>query len=161
MSVACILFEEGRVLLIQRRDIPVWVLPGGGIEVGETPEEAACREMEEETGIRVEIIRKVAEYTPRNKLARFTHFFEMKKIGGTPTKGSETRDVAFFSLDHLPKHLPPPYEHWINDAVAHHTDILKKEIEGVGYRTLLKLLLKHPVLVGRFLLTKMGIHINT
>jgi 8-oxo-dGTP diphosphatase len=36
-SVACILFNKNRseVLLIKRKDIPVWVLPGGGIDPGE------------------------------------------------------------------------------------------------------------------------------
>jgi 8-oxo-dGTP pyrophosphatase MutT (NUDIX family) len=40
-SVACILFNNSKILLIKRRDIPVWVLPGGGIDQGESPETAA------------------------------------------------------------------------------------------------------------------------
>ncbi|MGH2638029.1 MAG: NUDIX hydrolase, partial [Rhabdochlamydiaceae bacterium] len=81
-SVVCILILDEQALLIQRRDIPVWVLPGGGINPGETPESAACRETEEETGLKVEIARKIAEYTPINRLAHFTHFYEVRKISG-------------------------------------------------------------------------------
>lgn len=158
-SVACILFKDSKILLIQRRDIPVWVLPGGGIDPGESPEAAACREMEEETGYHVKIVRKVAEYTPTNRLAKPTHFYEVETLSGAPKTGTETRAVDFFKIDGLPL-LPPPYRHWIADAAARHPTVLKKGVEGVNYRTLVKLFLQHPVLVGRFLLTKIGIHIN-
>jgi 8-oxo-dGTP diphosphatase len=160
-SVASILFEDNKVLLIQRRDIPVWVLPGGGIDPGETPEAAACREMEEETGCRVEIVRKIALYFPKNRLAKLTHFYEVKLKSGFLKTGNETLDLQFFALDALPKHLPPPYAHWIADAAARHPEVLKKEVEGVSYAVLLKLLLQHPIFVGRFLLTKIGIHVNS
>lgn len=159
-SVACILFEDSKILLIKRRDIPVWVLPGGGIDPEETPEQAACREMEEETGCKVEIVRKIAEYTPTNRLAKLTHYYEVKPVQGALKTGAETLDFAFFPLDQLPKKLPPPYQSWIADAAARHPHLLKKPVEGVTYGVLLKLLLQHPVLVGRFLLTKLGIHIN-
>jgi ADP-ribose pyrophosphatase YjhB (NUDIX family) len=115
--------------------------------------------MEEETGYQVKIVRKIAEYSPTNRLAKPTHFYEVAVTDGAPKTGSETRAVEFFALDQLPI-LPPPYQHWIADAAARLPTVLKKNVEGVNYATLLKLLLQHPVLVGRFLLTKIGIHIN-
>lgn len=162
-SVTCILFSFDRhsVLLIKRRDIPVWVLPGGGIDKGETPEVAACREMVEETGFEVKIVRKVATYTPSNRLSKVTHFFEVAQVSGKPSVGSETREIEFFPVDALPKLMPPPYANWIADAAANHPETLSKPVEGTSYWTLLKLLILHPVLVGRFLLTKIGIHLNT
>lgn len=161
-AVAGIVFntKHTEVLLIQRRDIPVWVLPGGGIEAGESPETAVCREITEETGFQVEIVRKVAQYEPRNKLAQRTHFYECRITGGTCTTSAESRSVQFFSLTALPL-LPPPYPHWIRDAAQNCREILYKDIEGVSYWILLKLLMQHPILVARFLLTRMGIHINT
>ena len=72
---------------------------------------------------------------------------------------AETRDIRFFPLNALPP-LPPPYEGWIRDAAANHPAVLSKEIEGSSYWVLVKLLVQHPILVGRYLLTKLGIHIN-
>lgn len=160
-SVSGIVFDEGRksVLLIKRRDIPVWVLPGGGLDPGETPEQGAVREVLEETGYQVEIVRKTAEYLPVNKMTRLTHAFECKILSGAPHCGDETLDVRFFPLASLPK-LPPPYKGWIEDAAANHPTMLRKQIVGVSYMILLKLFLQHPLLVGRYLLTKLGIHLN-
>jgi 8-oxo-dGTP pyrophosphatase MutT (NUDIX family) len=46
--------EAGRLLLIQRADNGLWAMPGGAIEMGETPAQAAVREVHEETGVVVE-----------------------------------------------------------------------------------------------------------
>lgn len=162
-SAAAILFsfDRHKVLLIKRRDIPVWVLPGGGVEPGESPETAACREMLEETGFEVKIVRKIATYSPSNRLSKTTHFYEVATLSGSPSTGSETREIEFFQVDSLPKLMPPPYAGWIADAVANHPGTLHKPVEGTSYWTLVKLLLLHPILVGRFLVTKLGIHLNT
>jgi len=161
-SVNGILFSKDRsqILLIKRRDVPVWVLPGGGIDTGESPENAVVREMEEETGLKVKITRKIAEYSPLCRLARFTHFYECESIEGTPQTGAETRAIQFFSLTDLPKRLPPPYPDWIDDATSSQTSLLKKEITSVTYFVMIKNLILHPLLVIRFLLTKIGITFN-
>ena len=151
--------DKTEVLLIKRRDIPVWVLPGGGLDQGESPETGAVREVLEKTGFKTSVVRKVAEYLPVNKMTQFSHLFECRIDTGSAQTGEETKEVQFFPLKDLPD-LPPPYEGWIRDAEANHPTLLRKKIEGVSYWVLFKLLIQHPILVGRYLLTKLGIHIN-
>jgi len=58
-----VLIEDGNVALIERHRAGrhYYVFPGGGVDEGETPEQAAVREMKEETGLRVTVQRKLAE----------------------------------------------------------------------------------------------------
>jgi 8-oxo-dGTP pyrophosphatase MutT (NUDIX family) len=58
-----VLIEDGKVALIERHRAGkhYFVFPGGGVDADETPEQAAIREMEEETGLRVTVQRKLAE----------------------------------------------------------------------------------------------------
>src|SRR5262245_52447171 len=99
-----IIFYQDRVLLIKRRDVPVWVLPGGGIDEGESIEEAAIREVKEETGLDVTIVRKVGLWLPINRLSSKAHVFEcasrdFEKIAPQ----AESKEVAFWPVDNLPE----------------------------------------------------------
>lgn len=49
-----VLWHEGRVLMVYERERECWELPGGGIEPGESPRQAAVRELWEETGQRLD-----------------------------------------------------------------------------------------------------------
>jgi 8-oxo-dGTP pyrophosphatase MutT (NUDIX family) len=160
-SVAGIIFSNNRteVLLIQRRDVPVWVLPGGGIESGESPEEAVLREMEEETGYKVINPRLVGTYTPINKLAKITNLYECTIASGEPSIGDETRNIQFFPLNNLPKLIPPPYPLWIADATPLNPPIIKP-LNQVTYTALFKYLITHPILVIRFILARLGTPLN-
>jgi len=160
-SVAGIVFSPDRtsVLLIQRRDVPVWVLPGGGIDPDEKPEEAASREILEETGFTVKASRLVGDYLPINRLAKRTHLYECVILSGSPALSAETRGVRFFPLNQLPP-LPPPYLNWIEDALLE-APPLQKKLTSVTYLVLFKNLLLHPILVLRFLLARIGLSINS
>jgi 8-oxo-dGTP pyrophosphatase MutT (NUDIX family) len=147
------------VLLIKRRDVPVWVLPGGGIEANESPENAAIREAFEETGLSVHITRKTGEYTPLNKLAALTHVYECEVIGGVIQTGDETSEIAFFSINNLPKSFFTVHEKWLEDAL-NNTSLVKRPINEVTYYKLFKYFLKHPAHVIRILLSRLGLPIN-
>lgn len=54
---------EGRLLLVRRRDSGTWELPGGRVDVGESAVTAATREVQEESGLRVEITGLVGLFT--------------------------------------------------------------------------------------------------
>ncbi|MBS0628564.1 MAG: NUDIX hydrolase [Verrucomicrobia bacterium] len=108
-AVYGIIFSENKqnVLLVQRRDLPVWVLPGGGLDPSESPEKGVIREVEEETGYKVRISRQVAEYLPVNRLTQKTYFFECLIIGGSATLNPEAKSIQYFPIKNLPSHLPP------------------------------------------------------
>src|SRR5205807_827573 len=58
---AVVMNREGRALLLRKAGEAVWVLPKGTLEPGETDEEAAVREVHEETGLRVKLLRPLTE----------------------------------------------------------------------------------------------------
>ncbi len=161
-SIAGVVFNQDRteVLLIERRDVPVWTLPGGGLEPLERPEEAVLREIQEETGLTVSIARLVGSYAPINRLSRFTQVFECIPIGGALAISNETRGAKFFPLNQLPRLIPPPFREWIDDAVKNAPPVHKK-IDSVTYSALALNLFSHPILVLRFLLARLGCPINT
>jgi 8-oxo-dGTP diphosphatase len=162
-AVYGILFDKAKenVLLVKRRDIPVWVLPGGGLDLNESPEEGVLREVEEECGCKVSIVRKIAEYLPVNNLTQKTHFFECSIIEGSPKANEEAKEVLFFPLNDLPKKLAPPFPLWIQDALKTEEKLIVKPTEGVTYLILIKLLIRHPILIIRYLLTKLNIRFNS
>ena len=80
--------EEGQVLLLRRADEGTWCFPKGRVETGETPEEAARREIREECGLDCRIGRKVAEsrysfYWPEDDVNydKCVHYFLARPIG--------------------------------------------------------------------------------
>lgn len=160
-SVAGVIFSPDRrsILLIKRRDVPIWVLPGGGIDPGETSEHAMIREILEETGFTVKADRLVGDYLPINRLSKHTHLYECKVLSGKETLSEETNGVAFFPLTKLPL-MPPPYPEWIQDTILQ-LPPQRKLMTSVNYFTLFKNLILHPVLVLRFLSARLGLAINT
>lgn len=81
---------DGRteILLVHRRTPPLWALPKGTPDAGETVEETALREAREETGIAVEIearLRSIRYFFVRSstRFHKTVHFFLMRPVGGS------------------------------------------------------------------------------
>ncbi|MDG6901255.1 MAG: NUDIX hydrolase [Nitrososphaerota archaeon] len=58
VGAGALVHRGGRLLLVKRNERPnrgMWFFPGGEVELGETTEEAAVRELREETGLRIEV----------------------------------------------------------------------------------------------------------
>ncbi len=81
IRAVCILIEENKLALIERHRAGrhYFSFPGGGVDEGETYEQAAVREMEEELGLQVKVVRKLADVVSNNKQQ---YYFLVEKIGG-------------------------------------------------------------------------------
>lgn len=145
--------DNTQVLLVQRRDVPVWVLPGGGVDVGESFEKALLREIDEETGFQVQILRKSAEYTPINHLASLTHVFVCQITDGKMGLSEETRAIRFFPLADLPSSLFFPHRLWLNEALSNQA-MIQRPLTEITYWKLFQYTLSCPWQVIRFAWTR-------
>lgn len=107
-SACVILLDDADRLLLVRRSVPPaigqWCLPGGFMELGESPRETALRELREETGLRGRIARILdADATPNRDYHTVALIcFLVREYEGTPRAGDDADDVGFFPADQLP-----------------------------------------------------------
>jgi ADP-ribose pyrophosphatase YjhB (NUDIX family) len=94
----------GAILMVHRTDNKLWAVPGGGVDLGESVADAVVREVEEETGVNVEVTGLVGIYSnPRHVMAyddgevrqQFSICFTTRMLGGTPRPSDETSEVVF------------------------------------------------------------------
>ena len=102
-----------------------WCLPKGHLEGSETPEEAAVREIAEETGIRGQVVRRlgVVDYWftgDDRRVHKVVHHFLLDALDGTLTvegdPDSEAEIAEWVSLDDLPHRLAYPNERRLAEA---------------------------------------------
>jgi len=115
------------ILLMRRSDNGLWGLPGGYVEPGESVVAATEREVQEETGCRIQVgrlvgvysdpARQVIAYADGRRIQAVNLCFEAVALGhGEPTTPHETLGSGFFAPDALPAPLVPIHEIRIADA---------------------------------------------
>lgn len=96
---------DNEILLSKRGDFSIWALPGGRVDSGELLHEAAIREVQEETGLEVEIVRPIGLYFQEGR-SRMNVLYQAKPIAGELFKKSEeTLDNRYFAYEDLPDDL--------------------------------------------------------
>lgn len=129
MGVFVTLFDAaGRVLLVLRRDYPVWNLPGGKVERGETPWEAAVRETCEETGLEIEVERLTGVYSKPSR-ATIVLSFRGRVTGGKLIPTEEGVEGRYFAIDALPELTLPKHVEYVRDSAARHADVVLKALD--------------------------------
>ncbi|MDG2334146.1 MAG: NUDIX domain-containing protein [Myxococcota bacterium] len=107
---------EEEVLLSVRSDIRGWELPGGGLELDESPEQALAREVEEETGFQVEVEGHVGDYTRTGFRPHTARIYRCRVVAGDLRTSRETPWVEWWPLAGLPETLLPWYRQPLEDA---------------------------------------------
>ncbi|MBN1335588.1 MAG: NUDIX hydrolase [Deltaproteobacteria bacterium] len=95
---------QGVVLVRRRNPPPGWALPGGFVERGERVEDAAVREVREETGLDVELTLLFGVYSDPSRDPRF-HTMSVVYVGrasGTPQGGDDASEARAFPPHDLP-----------------------------------------------------------
>jgi 8-oxo-dGTP diphosphatase len=115
LTVDAVVFRKNgnklEVLLIQRKHTPFagkWALPGGFVDMDETVEQAVVRELEEETGLKMENLQQLFTFSeigrdPRGRTVSVT-FFGITSMHNSLVKGGDdAKDAQWFTIDQLPE----------------------------------------------------------
>ncbi len=127
ISAGCVVYrttdQQAEVALIQPRDRETWALPKGVIEPGEAPENAARREVSEETGLAGDIVAKIDtikySYTakwenPPSRIFKIVTFYLLRCTGGDPSQHDHEVDrVEWFGIDDAIRRASYPQERTI------------------------------------------------
>ena len=111
LAVGAVVFKDNKVLLVKRGDPPakgVWAIPGGSVELGETLQEAAEREIYEETCVVIKAGNPVFSFESIHRddkdRVRFHYYIvdlEANYISGEPSAGDDALDAGWISPDAL------------------------------------------------------------
>ncbi len=104
-------FRDQKLLLVREREDGYWTLPGGWVDIGESPSSAVEREVHEESGYKTQAVKLVAAYDRNHNrhghplLAHHVYklFFHCELIGGAATANLETEEVEFFGEQEIPE----------------------------------------------------------
>jgi ADP-ribose pyrophosphatase YjhB (NUDIX family) len=131
VSVAGIVVnDEGKVLVIRRRDNNHWEPPGGILELDETFEEGVRREVHEETGIWVKVDRLTGVYK-NMKRGIVALVFRCRPEAGDVTTTGESREVRWMAPDEIEVAMAPAYAIRVADAFMGDDIVRTRAHDGV------------------------------
>jgi ADP-ribose pyrophosphatase YjhB (NUDIX family) len=119
IAVNVAVLQDNKILLTQRDDFETWILPGGGVEDGESIAQAAIRETKEETGLDVELTKLIGIYSRLgNFLGGHIVLFTANAIGGEmKCQTGETIAVEWFPFNQIPSPLSVGHKKRIEDVI--------------------------------------------
>ena len=125
---AIIINNNNQLLLEQRSDNQLWGLPGGGVEIGESVTQALYREVIEETGLNIQIIKLIGIYSdpgnysimsyPDGGLVQYVSItFKCNPMSENLKISEESIDLKYFDIDNLPNNLMVGHKSRIIDSM--------------------------------------------
>ena len=137
---AIILIEEDKLALIERHraGLHYFAFPGGGVDEGECPEQAAIREAEEELGIVVEIKQKVAEVLFNKNIQ---YYFLAEKLSGEFGTGTG-EEYGEYNPVHGTYHPV-----WMPLVDVPNNNVLPRELADLIVRSVKECWPKEPILI--------------
>ncbi|WP_078579641.1 NUDIX hydrolase [Salipaludibacillus agaradhaerens] len=123
---AAVIIKKGDKVLLQKRVEGEWGLPGGLMEIGESFEETAQREVKEETGLLIELehLHKYDIYSGKEYYVEAPNgdpyfavtvlFYTSNFVGELSIEDEETLDLQFFSFLSLPEKIRPSHKRFLN-----------------------------------------------
>ena len=92
-----VVVRDGLVLVVHRPEYDDWTLPKGKLDPGEGFEEAALREVEEETGFRCSLVRELpsTNYSDNKGRDKIVRYWEMRALGGEFSPNSEVDEIRW------------------------------------------------------------------
>ncbi|MBL8119276.1 MAG: GNAT family N-acetyltransferase [Anaerolineae bacterium] len=124
-AVGIVIEAEGGVVLIRRGQPPhqgEWTLPSGFIEADESAEDAAIREAEEETGLKVEVIEMMGinSFPEGPPMSGIMIFYRVKPVSGHLQGGDDAIEARIFQPNELPRLPFRTHREAIAQWLAHH-----------------------------------------
>lgn len=121
LAVDSVILFKGGLVLIKRKSPPYqgcYALPGGFVEIGESTEDAVAREVKEETGLDIEILKLIGIYDnpARDPRGHVVSICYLCAGAGNLVSGSDANSAEVFSLEDLPE-LAFDHQDMIEDAL--------------------------------------------
>jgi len=124
---------DGQVLMLHRTDNDSWCFPGGAIELGEKVEEAAMREVFEETGLHLMNLELFGVFSGQELYYKYPNgdevynvdiVFKSSTYTGNLELNDEGKEIKFFNVDDIPGRISPPVIPVVNEVIRRKMDFL-------------------------------------
>lgn len=129
VGAATIIYKDEKILLQMRKDNGRWAIHGGGVEMGEVVEEAAKRELWEETGLTAKSLELFGVYSGEDRLHIYPNgdaayiigivYICRDFSGDLLSETDETLELKWFDINELPDGIHPPNKRVLEDFVKY------------------------------------------